>query len=183
MTSSLSFVRSPAPAWRRVWHGLHAPVPGVPRWARVAAVVVPLTVLPASLWRVVAITLHVPIVDTSTTGPDARGTLPTWMPLGVYVVLLSIASELLAFTAVGLVARWGEVVPRRIPGLGGRRVPTSAAVIPAALGATALTALWTWVAVSLALAAYAPLLAWGPLLGALTVAYARRRRSSVVPRG
>jgi hypothetical protein len=123
------------------------------------------------------------------------------MSLGLYVVLLSIASELLAFTAVGLVARWGEVVPRWVPGLGGRRVPTYAAVIPATLGAVVLTALWTWVAVSLAegrdiqgrplaagfpldphdwqgvlaLTAYAPLLAWGPLLGVLTVAYARRR--------
>ncbi|WP_284291901.1 hypothetical protein [Luteimicrobium album] len=206
MASSLPLVRPPALPWRRLWHGLHAPVPGVPRWARVAALVVPLTVLPSSLWRIATVTLHLPITDTSMTGPDARGTLPAWMPLGLYVVLLSIASELLAFTAVGLVARWGEVVPRRVPVLGGRRVPTLAALIPATLGAVVLTALWTWTGVSLALgrdirgralgadfpldphdwqgavalAAYVPLLAWGPLLGALTVAYARRRSSGRV---
>lgn len=208
MASSTSSVSGVRPARRRVrdgWAGLHAPVDGVPPWARTAALVVPLTVLPSSLWRIAAITLDLPITSMPTTGPEARGSLPAWMPLGLYVVLLSIASELLAFTAVGLVARWGEVVPRRVPGVGGRAVPVSVAVIPAALGAVTLTALWTWVAVSLArgrdiqgrslmadfpldphhwqgvlaLAAYVPLLAWGPLLGALTVAYARRRRAAL----
>ena len=86
--------------------------------------------------------------------------------------------------------------------LRGRRVPTLAAVIPGALGAAALTLLWTWMAVSMSLglrvdgrphlhdaplsfgdwqglvavAAYAPLLLWGPLLGAVTISYWRRRR-------
>lgn len=75
------------------------------------------------------------------------------------------------------------------------------AVVPAALGATILTALWTWSAVALmlgrnmtgrpltaddplnadtwqgilAIVAYLPLVAWGPLLAAVTVAYYRRR--------
>jgi hypothetical protein len=122
----------------------------------------------------------------------------------VYVVLLSLVSELVAFTAVGLVASWGEVVPRWLPLVGGRRVPTMAAVVPAALGAAVLTLLWTWTATAmslglrvdgseaadtspigldgwrgvLAVAAYAPLLLWGPLLAAVTVGYWRRRRSS-----
>jgi len=107
-----------------------------------------------------------------------------------------------AFTAVGLVSTWGEVVPRWIPVLRGRRVPTLAAVIPGALGAAALTLLWTWMAVTMSLglridgrpqaaaapvsfgdwkglvavAAYAPLLVWGPLLAAVTISYWRRRR-------
>jgi hypothetical protein len=124
------------------------------------------------------------------------------VPLGVYVILLSVVSELLAFTAVGLVSRWGEVFPRWIPVLRGRRVPVLFAVVPAALGAAVLTLLWTWMAVSmslglridgspqgaaspvsfgdwkglLAVAAYAPLLLWGPLLGAVTISYWRRRR-------
>jgi hypothetical protein len=110
-------------------------------------------------------------------------------------------SEVLAFSAVGLVARWGEVFPRWIPGLRGRRVPIAFAAVPAALGAAILTVLSTWVAITAALgvniqgeepevklltfdtwdgtvviATYAPLLAWGPLLAALTVAYVRRRR-------
>jgi hypothetical protein len=117
------------------------------------------------------------------------------------VVGLSAASELLAFTAVGLVSTWGEVFPRWLPGLRGRRVPALAAAAPAGLGAAALTLLWTWTAVSLSLglridgrpqgadaplgfgdwqglvavAAYAPLLLWGPLLGAVTVSYWKRR--------
>ncbi|MFC8733013.1 hypothetical protein ACFT5B_11195 [Luteimicrobium sp. NPDC057192] len=207
MTSSVSLARPSSPSWRRGWRALHAPVPGVPRWARIAALVVPLTVLPSSVWRVAGITFHLPIVDGAS-GPDARGNLPAWLPLGVYVVLLSIVSELLAFTAVGLVARWGEVVPRWVPVAGGRPVPARAAVVPAAVGATFLTLLWTWTMVMvafgrdvrgrphtadfplgtqdlqgwLALAAYVPLVAWGPLLGALTIAYARRR-ASLVPRG
>jgi hypothetical protein len=95
-------------------------------------------------------------------------------------------------------------------------VPTLAAVVPAALGAAALTLLWTWVAVSnslgmringsplgsdsplsfgdwkglVATVAYAPLLLWGPLLGAVTISYWKRRhigrkspRRSVTTRG
>lgn len=78
-------------------------------------------------------------------------------------------------------------------------------LVPAALGATALTLLWTvlafateimgttirgdalpadfpsrtggWMAVSYYVC-YAPLVLWGPLLGVLTVAYARRRAGS-----
>lgn len=101
------------PRLRAVWAGAHAPVAGVPRWARVAALVVPLTVLPSSLWRISAVTLHLPIMRD--VGPDASGDLPSWMPLELYVVLLSLFSELLAFTAVGLVATWGEVFPGGFP--------------------------------------------------------------------
>jgi hypothetical protein len=95
------------------------------------------------------------------------------------------------------------VFPRWIPLLGGRRVPTKAAVIPATLGAVAVTVLWTaafvadflgvtlsgeptpenfptkaggWEA-AIFYACYLPLLLWGPLLAAVTFAYARRRRS------
>ena len=37
------------------------------------------------------------------------------VPLELYVVLLSIVSELVAFTGVGLIARWGEVVQSGSP--------------------------------------------------------------------
>jgi hypothetical protein len=73
------------------------------------------------------------------------------VPLWLYVILLSIASELLAFTAVGLVSTWGEVFPRWVPVLRGRRVPALGAVVPAALGAAVLTLLWTWMTVSMLL--------------------------------
>lgn len=193
----------PAGRIRAAWVAAHAPAAGVPRWARIAAYAVPLTVLPSSVWRIAVCTFHAPIMRGdlgSALGSSGRPGLP----LGLYVILLSIVSELLAFTAVGLVSTWGEVVPRWIPVLHGRRVPALAAVVPAALGAAVLTLLWTWMAVSMSLglridgrpqaatapvsfgdwkglvavAAYAPLLLWGPLLGAVTISYWRRRRLS-----
>ena len=191
----------PAGRIRAAWVATHAPAAGVPRWARIAAYAVPLTVLPSSVWRIAVCTFHAPIMRGdlgSALGSSGR----PGVPLGLYVILLSIVSELLAFTAVGLVSAWGEVVPRWIPVLHGRRVPALAAVVPAALGAAVLTLLWTWMAVSMSLglridgrpqaatapvsfgdwkglvavAAYAPLLLWGPLLGAVTISYWRRRR-------
>ncbi|WP_203922431.1 hypothetical protein [Rugosimonospora africana] len=157
--------------------------------------------LPASLWRIATCTFHVPIVRGDVLSGVTSSGVPG-LPLWLYVILLSIVSELLAFTAVGLISTWGEVFPRWVPVLRGRRVPTLVAVVPAALGAAVLTLLWTWVAVTLSLglridgrpqlqdapvsfgdwkglvavAAYAPLLLWGPLLAAVTVSYWRRRR-------
>lgn len=163
---------------------------------------VPLLVLPASIWRIAVCTFHLPLVG-ETLPPDASGDLPSWLPLEIYVILLSLASEILAFSAVGLVAAWGERFPRWIPILRGRAVPTWFAVTPAAAGATVLTLLCTWVAVTASLGVnvqgeeptvdlltfdtwegtltilmYAPMLLWGPLLGALTIAYGRRRRGA-----
>ncbi|MFG2874395.1 hypothetical protein ACGFYU_05180 [Streptomyces sp. NPDC048337] len=187
--------RLPVRRMRAVWKAAHTPMAGVPRWARIAAYAIPFTVLPSGLWR-----LGLLFVDH--VGADS-GRLPGWLPLEVYVVILSVVSELLAFTAVGLVAAWGEVVPRWIPVLGGRRIPVAAAAVPAALGALALTALWTVLSVVTQVAGttiqgdpipanfpsevggwtalwfyvcYAPLVLWGPLLGLVTVAYWRRRR-------
>ena len=181
------------------WARAHAPAAGVPDWARKAALLVPFVVLPASLWRIAAFTLHLPIIKDRPA--DASGNLSGWLPLELYVVLLSVFSELLAFTAVGFVSTWGEVFPRWVPLLRGRRVPTLGAVIPGALGAAILTVLWTyslgmlalgrtmsgaelqsggaldlhtWQGV-LAVSMYVPLVAWGPLLGAVTFAYYRRR--------
>ncbi|MFI0356883.1 hypothetical protein [Actinomadura sp. 9N407] len=186
---------------RTAWRGAHAPVAGVPRWARIAAYTVPLTVLPSGLWRIAGITFHLPIDINE--GGHGSGDLPSWLPMELYVVLLSVLSELLAFTAIGLIARWGEVFPRWIPGLGGRRVPTRAVVVTAALGAAVLTVVWTvgfvalfagvtvtgeptpadfptqaggWQAAIFYLC-YLPLLLWGPLLAAVTFAYHRRRRN------
>lgn len=191
---------------KRAWDAAHRPVEGVPLWARRAALVVPLLVLPSSAWRIAVCTFHLPLVDDLP--PDASGDLPWWLPLELYVILLSLVSELLAFAAVGLVAAWGERFPRWIPILRERVVPTWFAAVPAAAGAAVLTLLTTWVAVTAAfgvnvqgerpevvlltvdtwegvvvIAGYAPLLAWGPLLGALTVAYVRRRSAqrTVVP--
>ncbi|MFI1978300.1 hypothetical protein [Streptomyces wedmorensis] len=170
---------------RALWRAAHEPVPGVSRRVRLLAYAVPLTVLPAGLWRL-------PAAFDSGIGPGERA----------YVVFLSLFSEAVAFTAIGLVARWGEVVPEWVPGLRGRRIPPAAVLVPAALGATALTLLWTvlalatevmgttirgdalpadfpsrsggWQAASYYVC-YAPLVLWGPFLAVLTVAYGRRR--------
>ncbi|MFJ3832934.1 hypothetical protein ACIPWI_34015 [Streptomyces sp. NPDC090046] len=174
-----------APAGRK-------PVEPVPRWAVRAAHAIPLCVLPSGLWRVALV--------LGLAGYDADHQWAAWER--PYVIGLSLVSEGLALLALGLVRPWGEVVPRWVPGLRGRRIPIPAVVIPAALGAALITmlcayavlnqifgfvepmnengdvgptsgpaawALWT---------AYAPLLAWGPLLAILTVAYYRRRRAN-----
>jgi hypothetical protein len=201
MTTTLK-VRPPAGRLRGAWAAAHHPVPGVPRWARNAAYAVPYTVLPASLWRIALGTFHMPIGRAGIGSGITPSGVPG-VPIGLYVIVLSVISEMLAFSAVGLVSTWGEVFPRWIPVLSGRRVPTLAAVVPAALGAVVLTLLWTWVAVSFSLGmringrplgsdsvlsfddwkglvaviAYAPLLLWGPLLAAVTIGYWKRRRS------
>src|SRR6201995_787199 len=193
----------PAGRIHAVWTAAHLPAAGVSRRARIAALAIPLTVLPSSLWRIAVCTFHAPIMRGGA-GSALGGSGVPGVPLWLYVILLSIVSELLAFTAVGLVSTWGEVFPRWIPGLRGRRVPALAAVVPAALGAAVLTLLWTWTAVNMSLGlridgrpqaatapvsfgdwkglvavtAYAPLLLWGPLLGAVTISYWRRRRRS-----
>jgi hypothetical protein len=162
------------------------------RWPEWAAHAVPLCVLPSSLWRLGA--LFVP--------GDWYATRIT-VPAAFYLVFLSVLSEGLALLAFGLVRPWGEVVPRWIPLLGGRRVRPMAAVVPATLGTLALFALYAYVLLNtthlihvhfrpqvggehagtipsggpglwILVAAYLPLLAWAPLLGALTVAYHRR---------
>ncbi|WP_199701535.1 hypothetical protein [Jiangella rhizosphaerae] len=135
------------------------------------------------------------------TTDEASGDLPTWFPLEVYVLVLSLVSEGLALLCVGLITRWGEVWPRWVPVLRGRRIPVAVALVPALLGATILTALWGWAGVSFLLGrtvqgerlpddsplqldsldgavvfvCYAPLMLWGPLLFAVALAYWRRR--------
>ncbi|MET9688800.1 hypothetical protein ABZY81_10020 [Streptomyces sp. NPDC006514] len=174
--------------YRVAWRAAHEPVPGVSRRLRLTACAVPLVVLPSGLWRL-------PAAFDQGIGFGER----------MYVLSLSVVSELLAFTAIGLIARWGEVFPRWIPGLGGRRVPVKGAVVPAALGAAVLTLVFTVVAVVAEIrgttirgdelsadvpgaaggweaawfyVCYTPLILWGPLLAALTVAYHKRRRAA-----
>ncbi|WP_234334384.1 hypothetical protein [Streptomyces sp. NRRL B-1347] len=159
-------------------------LPGVPRWAARAAHAVPWIVLPSSLWRV-ALVLGLPVSDYR---PGFGESL--------YVLSLSAVSEGLALLTLGLVRPWGEVVPRWIPLLGGRRVRPLAAVVPAALGAVALALIWGYAFRSVGagldsgigpggmgspaqdaflVLCYAPLLLWAPLLLAVTAAYYQRR--------
>ena len=111
----------------------------------------------------------------------------------IYVICLSVFAEAVALIAFGLVKPWGEVAPRWIPFIGGRRVNPWAAIVPAILGALSLIAIWTygfrnvfsddflpfggtgWAV--LMISCYAPLQLWGPSLLVLTWAYYRRRVS------
>ncbi|MFF3322237.1 hypothetical protein [Streptomyces sp. NPDC002889] len=158
-----------------------------PRWAVRAAHIAALLTLPSGLWRLLL-----------AAGQPAGYTAEGYAALGItgwggaYVIGLSVVSELLALLTLGLVRPWGEVFPRRIPVLGGRPVPVTAAVVPAGLGAVALTVLWTpfvaWWSVpdtrmtplghTVVGFVYLPLVAWGPLLAAVAVSYYRRRRSA-----
>lgn len=84
----------------RAWRAAHEPAAGVPRWARRVAYAVPLVVLPSGIWR----------LGVLFTADKRGGSIEDWAMNG-YVVLLTLISEVLAFTTVGLVAHWDEVFP------------------------------------------------------------------------
>jgi hypothetical protein len=95
---------------------------------------------------------------------------------------------------LGLVQRWGEVFWRWVPGIGGRRVPVSLAVVPALFVATAVTSAGLGFYRILVVgqleslpgepedwAAWAPELLWplwGVALGVAAFAYRARRTAS-----
>ncbi|KOG35533.1 MULTISPECIES: hypothetical protein [Streptomyces] len=162
-------------------------LPDVPRWAVLAAHAVPLITLPSGLWRL-ALVAGLPVTQDAELGTMGPGE-------SLYVVSLSVVSELLAFLTLGLVRSWGEVFPRWMPLLGGRRVNATAATAAAFAGVAGLCALAGWGAYAsyadlgpgipatpaqdaLLITCYAPLLAWPVLLAAVAVAYHRRRRSA-----
>ncbi|MFB8438075.1 hypothetical protein ACFC7A_03365 [Streptomyces niveus] len=174
------------------WQAIHEPTSGVSRRTQLVAYAVPLTVLPSSIWRL-------PAAFDDGIGLGERA----------YIVALSVVSELLALTAIGLVARWGEVFPRWVPLLRGRRVPIKAAAVPAAVGATILTLFFTVLQIVSAIrgtkiggddlpdsapsqvggwetasfyVCYLPLTLWGPLLAVLTTASWKRRRAVTADR-
>ncbi|WP_245194668.1 hypothetical protein [Kitasatospora phosalacinea] len=164
-------------------------VPPAPRWARLAAGATVWTTVPSGLWRIV-FGFGVPLGFSGATAAQHAAHQPGWGT--AYCVVLSAVAEALAFLTLGLVRPWGRVAPRWVPLVGGRRVRPLAAIVPAALGSAVLTALgalalfggWSrnmadpdsphgFAGLVMTLA-YLPLVAWGPLLGAVTVDYARR---------
>ncbi|WP_344589589.1 hypothetical protein [Actinomadura vinacea] len=180
-----------------------SPAPSQPRWIVWAAYAVPLCVLPSVLWR---LALVVGLFDEHEAAPLGV----TWGER-LYVPSLSIISMGLALLTLGLVQPWGRVVPRWVPFLGGRPVPTLAAVIPATAGSVALFGLcayvvlngiFSWVdrglvligddqgaqmptglAGNLVALCYAPLFAWAPLLAIVTIAYYKTRSAEDRPGG
>ena len=162
----------------------------VPRWAYRLAHVIPLLTLPAGLWRLGLVAgSSMGMLDDSGRPAHLHG-----VGEATYVVFLTLFSEAVALIAFGLVKPWGEVAPRWIPVIGGRRVAPYAAIVPAVLGSLSLIAIWTfgfrdvltdhfipfsstgWKA--LMITCYAPLQLWGPALLLLTWSYYRRRTSS-----
>jgi hypothetical protein len=163
----------------------------VPRWARWAAHAVPLLVVPSGLWRI-ALGVGVPMGFTGRLAELYRA--PGWIT--PYVLALTVAVEAAALLTLALVKPWGEVLPGWVPLIGGRTIPIGVGVAVAGLGVVALTAiavptvvLWNGpenmgdpdapqgVAGLIMTAAYAPQLAWPPLLAAVAVHYYRRRRA------
>jgi len=157
----------------------------VPRWAVVAAHLVPLTTLPSGLWRVpLALGFSLGLLNDG-----APVHVHRWE--SVYVLSLSLVVEGAALLTLGLVRPWGERVPAWIPGLRGRRLPPRPVAAVAGTGAVALTVLWTWGLRdfpsppgmefsapgwnAVLVVCYTPLILWGPLLAAVTFAYFRRR--------
>ncbi|MFE7609165.1 hypothetical protein [Streptomyces celluloflavus] len=171
---------------------LHPPISPVtsaaapPRWAVRAAHLTALVVLPSGLWRI-AMVLGYPAGYTEAGfGPFETPGSKAWM------LTLSVLCELVAVLTIGLVRPWDDVIPRRLPLIGGRRVRPMAVVVPAALGAIALTALWanvpwwwtfphedmTPTGHLLVGVLYQPLVLWGPLTAAVTLSYYHRHRTA-----
>ncbi|MFI0448577.1 hypothetical protein [Actinomadura sp. 6N118] len=157
----------------------------VPRWADWAAQATMWCAVPSGIWRIL-FGLGLPAGFTGSQDPDNG----PWYLL-LYVIGLTVLSEALAFLSMGLVRPWGEIWPRWVPFLRGREIRPLAAIIPAALGSVALMLIWTPMLFVefepdpelphgskgvILFVCYAPLAAWGPLLAAVTVAYAVRRR-------
>ncbi|AJT69465.3 hypothetical protein T261_7868 [Streptomyces lydicus] len=149
-----------------------------------------LTPLPSGLWRIAA-ALGIPVGFTGD-GAMATVTFGSWFSL--YMIALTLFADGLGLLALGLVQRWGEIFPRWIPLIGDRRISTAVAVIPAGLGATALTVLcgmgaFGWndpdtmghpdsphgIGYWIMTVCYLPLVAWGPLLAVVAGHYWLRR--------
>ncbi|WP_327683429.1 hypothetical protein [Kitasatospora sp. NBC_00458] len=161
----------------------------VPRWALGVARAIPLLALPVCLWRL-------PIGFGFLMGMEMpKAAQPLWVTVP-YVLALSLLSEAFALLCSGLVLPWGEVLPARVPFLGGRRVPPLAAVTAGAVAGAGFTLLAVdWVLTTFGLAGFAEVgfangwwralatvtsglfVLWGPLILALTCAYHRRRRA------
>lgn len=167
--------------------GRSRPAPGAPRWAVVCAWTTVACVLPSSAWRT-AVGLGVPLGWS-----QAHLRLERIPGYGTfYVIGLSVASLAATTLTLGLVYRWGEQIPARIPLLGGRRLPVWLVAAVAVAGAVIVTgivglSIAHWSSVSgfsdrptsgwalLMAACYAPAVLWPPLLLATTLAYIRRR--------
>jgi hypothetical protein len=148
------------------------------RWGRRAVLVAVLAPVPYEITRVawfLGVPLGIPH-DFLTMMQDTPGMLE----VGLGCALASIGGGILTH---GLVSRWGEVYPRWVFGLAGRRVPPTLAVVPATVIAVVLVPagfmnlrspvtadIWAVTAPGILWTV------WGAALGAATLAYHLRRR-------
>ena len=158
------------------------------RWAAYVAVIIPV-MYAATRW---AWALGIPLGISEEFLREGQEVGGLWWA-GAALATLAVGGAVLT---LGLVRRWGEVFPRWIPFLGGRRVPIPLAAVPASLVAVLVTtAGLMFVRLTFAgrlgailsegvlgaqnWAALAPELLWplwGAALGAATLAYYYRRR-------
>ncbi|AIR98942.1 hypothetical protein [Streptomyces glaucescens] len=162
---------------------------GPARWAVRAAWAVPVGLLPSSLWRVAV------AFDAGHTTAER-----------VYMLVLSCLTVGLGCLTVGLVRPWGEVFPRRLPGVGGRAVPARAVTVVARTGGVLLVLLTLYGALNAVFGfvgegprligqerefdkpdawvgwLYLPAAPWGFLLLAVTADYAGRTRAATPAR-
>jgi hypothetical protein len=156
------------------------PIATVGRWATGVAVAIPLVyALTRYAWVVgIPLTINRQMLD------DLHRSGGVWAGAGL--ATFAVAGSVLT---LGLVQRWGEVFPRWIPWLRGRRVPVKLAVIPATYVSLIVTSagigllsgfgqfeepgVSRWVLLPSALWPV-----WGLALGAATYAYHLRRRGA-----
>ncbi|GII65582.1 hypothetical protein Skr01_56670 [Sphaerisporangium krabiense] len=150
------------------------------RWATAAAVVIPL-LYAASRYAWLA---GIPL------GIDDALLRSLWDSGGVWAGAgLATAAVAGAALTLGLVQRWGEVFPHWTPGLAGRRVPITLAVIPAAYVAPIVVTAGLGIVTSPELGrltGYSPVLLgthalwllWGPALAFAAFCYYLRRRGA-----
>lgn len=165
---------------------------GTPRWAVATAYGAVASVVPSALWRT-AVGLGVPLGWSEEQLRLQQ--IPGWGT--AYVLALSILTIGAALLTLGLVHPWGHTLPRRVPALGGHRIPPALVILTATAGAVAVAtisglAVAHWDSVSgfadrphsgpaiLMLLCYLPALLWSPLLLATTWAYWRREKAGSV---
>ena len=147
------------------------------RWAVYVAVVVPLPYA-ATRW---AWALGIPLGISEQFMREGQEIGLWWA--GAALSTVDLAGVILT---LGLVQRWGEVFPRWMVGLAGKRVPPAMAIVPASLVSVMVTSAGLQVVRGFLLGGFpadgwatiAPGLVWplwGAALGAATLAYYRRR--------
>jgi hypothetical protein len=156
----------------------------VPRWSRFAAHAVTFLVLPSSLWRIgVALGANLGYTDA---GRAALVGDTAWGP--AYMIALSVLGEVAALLTLALVQSRAAEVPWWSPVFGGRPLPRPFVLAAAWTGVALTAAIWTpflmwWTmphddmtttGALLVGFLYLPLVAWAPLLAAVTASYQRR---------